>query len=996
MKYYLTRMLQRYGMMRIEATTAQIHTTTIQIRSAVADGFARTHGHGSPLRVSDENTLAFLGSAPVILSTLPPHVQLSERLVYRSYITVQVGKIEGIFKSLASRASYPIEEPDSLHLQPFLPVTGLKPSTDAEIEGVHSDAFALIVKIQESLKSRHNRPSIQRGAQAMSNLSVLLSNLGMDHESLKIVQFAVDLYRTLNKTNEDVYGPCLAHALCELSRSYVITGDVVEAYKVITEAVTLGRRLADASPTFESQMQLVTLVSFSSLVGRWNRDWTNALNDAEEAVESYQRLVGNPESILPAEVGIAEGLRMTLEGTHLRNYSRALKELHYSLSMTTRHDESVKAGVQALEIYRGLEQKQSNGAFSAEIAHLCYSLASDVFRETVTVDQALLYTRESVQHYEKILQNTGVVPNDLPDALGLEGELLSSLKRFDEAYEVCLKLQRMIQIQMDSQQLRARSLLQLTKNLFDAERYAEAALTGEQLLSMYQSLLSDEELKIAYGITSLAFDGIGDYTKYIQVAEESVTHWRMLALRNKKYLKYVARSVLSLTHAFFRAKDHERAFKEGGEGLKLYSSLVAEDASLLEYYKIALTQNLNIARNAKMELESLERSRLVVQYSRALVNQFPAQQPFLIRCIRDYARLLEAFDHLADASVAISEALDWFNDRSAQDSESAELHTFCLLISARSLRLQGYPNRALSLLEKTSAIGQPFLDAYSVAQNILWAKAYNLLSLYLMGQILIACSEIDVCLNFASEHNLETHVAYFWCLDIASRIYRCTGRIDIALPIIRRSVALRRQYSKIPFSWILSDLLADAGQEAEAIDAAHDAVREWVKWKDSPRILLKEYHVLAQYSLAVRLFASGDFTQTQELLAQVRSFYQEHSKARNIWFIDLAITLWALGLLECASGRHEEGIAARTELNELLKRLRLVFPSLADLVEVGLNRERNFAAWKNLLEKYNLSCGHQDEDEISEGNADSSDSKSTHVTSPDHVLTTSANFSHSQ
>jgi len=118
-------MLQRYGMMRIEATTAQIQTTTIQIRSAVADGFARAHGHASPLRVSDENTLAFLGSAPVILSTLPPHVQLSERLVYRLYITAQVGKIEGLFKALASCRSYPIEEPDSSHLEPFRPVVWL-------------------------------------------------------------------------------------------------------------------------------------------------------------------------------------------------------------------------------------------------------------------------------------------------------------------------------------------------------------------------------------------------------------------------------------------------------------------------------------------------------------------------------------------------------------------------------------------------------------------------------------------------------------------------------------------------------------------------------------------------------------------------------------------------------------------------------------------------------------------------------------------------------
>jgi len=953
----------------------------VQLRGAVVQGFAAMHRQQTPLRVSVEDVVAFMGSNPGILSNLPPHIKLPERVVYRSYITLQVGKIETLFKALAARGSYHIEEPDSGHLQPFRNVIWLKPSTDEEIEGVQSDVFALIVKIQESLKIREDRLSIQRGAQAMSSLSVQLSILGMDQESLTIVQFSVDLYRTLNKTNEDVYGLHLAHALCNLSHSYVKTGDVVVAYKVITEAVSVGRRLTDASRTFEAQMQLARLVSFSAYVGGRNEDWRNALKDAEEAVQSYRRLIGNPK----AEVWIAEGLQMTLEGTYVHDYADALDGLHYSLSMTTRHDESVKAAVQALEIYKGLEQRMSSGVFSAKIAQLYYSLASDEFREIVTVDQALVYAQESVQHYQKIHQNTGVVPDDLRFALGLEVELLSSLERFDEAYEVCQRLERMIQIQIDSQQLRARSLLQLAINLSNSKRYAEAALIGEQVLSMYRSLLSDEGLEIAYVNTSIAFRSMGDHSKSISVTEASVSHWRMLALQNPKYMQHIAYSVVTLMCAYFSAKDYARAFKEGGEALKLYSGLITNNATLLRNYIEALELNIDIAQEATMELESLERSRLVVQYSRALVKQFPDEHLFLICRIRDHAILLEDFDHLADASVAISEALEWFDDHPAQDSESAELHIFCLFASATFFRLQGHPNRALSLLEKTSAIGQPFLDAYYVAENILWAKAENLLALYLMDQISIACSEIDVCLEFASEHNLETHDAYFWCLDMASRIYRCDGRIDSGLAIIRRSVALSRTYARTPFSWILSDLLADAGLEAEAIDAAHAAVQEWVKWKDSSDIRDKEYHVQAQYSLAVRLFATGELAQAQELLVQVRSFYEEHSKSRNIWFIDLAITLWALGNLECASGRHE-GIGARTELNELRKRLRLVFPSLADLVEVGLKRERNFAAWKRLFEKYTLLCGHQDEDEISESNTDS------FVTSQDHLLTTSSSI----
>ena len=975
-KHALTRTLQTFAILRIEAATAQIQAnvieiqnTTVQIRSAVTNGYAGAHGHASPLRVSEENILAFLGSNAALLSSLPPRIKLPERLVYRSYITLQVGKIDALFKPLAASLSYPIEEPDSSHLQSFRAVIWLKPSTNEEIEDVQSDIFSLIAKIQESLKSKHNQLSVQRGAYAMSGLSAWLSNLGMVEESLTVVHCAANLYRTLAKANEDVYGPHLAHALREMSRSYVKTRDYVEAYKVITEAVTIGRRLANASPSFEARMQLADLVSCSANVARRNGDWTNALKDAKEALQSYEPLIGHPKSVLRAENDIVGSIWMTSEGTYMYDFAYALAELHYSL-FDTRKNESVEAGVEALELYRGLEQRYNNEVFSKRIGLLCLSLASDKFRDIIPVDQALLYAQESMRHYERILENTGLVPDLLPDSVGMEVHLLSSLNRFDEAYRVCQKFERMIQLQMDSQHLRARSFLQLIRNLFESKRYAEAASTGERLLSTYRSSLSDWDLYSAYHYTSLAFAWTDDYCKSIQVAEASVNHWRTLALRDTKYMEYVSRSHITLTCRCFWAEDYEQAFNEGGEALKLYSSLITEHPAVLPEYMEALRLNIKIARRAKMEFKSLERSREVVQYSRALVNQFPDNQLFFTRCILDHARLLEYFGHLADACVTISEALKWFDDHPAQDSESAELHTFCLLTSARFYRLQGYLDRASSFCDKAIAIAQPFLGTYPVAQNILWGQADNLLALYTMGQISIALDEIDVCLQFASEHNLETSVAYFLCLDIASRIYRCNGRIDNALSIIRRSIALRKEHAWIPCSWILSDLLADVGQEAEALDAAHEAIRETKDLKNSSTYY-KDLHVQTHYSLALRLFASSELTQARELLVQVRSFYQEHSKARNIYFIDLAITLWALGLLEDASGLHEEGMGARTELKELQKRLRLVFPRLADLVEVGLNRERNFPVWKNLLNKYNLSCENQDSDDILEESIDS-------------------------
>jgi len=522
-----------------------------------------------------------------------------------------------------------------------------------------------------------------------------------------------------------------------------------------------------------------------------------------------------------------------------------------------------------------------------------------------------------------------------------------------------------MEIQMDNQRFRGEQVLQLMNTLRTSACPADVAIAGEQLLSTYRSLLSHSELYGAYVNTSDAFAATGDHRRSVQFANMSVSHWRTVASQDKDglYVAFVAFSVSHLASKLRFAEDYEQAFIESHQALELYSSLTPRHPILLRQWMNMLDLSMSIAREKEEESKSLERSREIVCYSRALVKQFPSQQPFLIRRILDHALMLEDFDHLADAAAAIQEAIDWSDEHPAQDSDSAELQTDCLLYYARFLRFQGHPDKASSVYEKAVTIGQPFVDAYPVAQNILWAKALNLFTLYDMGHFSLALPEINACLKFASEHDLKKDAAYTQYLDITSRIYRCCAKVDTALPTIRLSLTLQRERGDTPFSWILSDLLADTVEDDEALTVAHDAIREMEKWKNSSKTTKKELYVQAQFSLAIRLFAdTAKLPQAQELLVQVQSFYRQYSKAINLWFVKLAITLWAMGHLECASGRHEEGMAARTELNELRKRLRLVFPSLEDLVEVGLNREKNFPAWKNILKKYNLTCGHQDED----------------------------------
>ena len=63
----------------------------------------------------------------------------------------------------------------------------------------------------------------------------------------------------------------------------------------------------------------------------------------------------------------------------------------------------------------------------------------------------------------------------------------------------------------------------------------------------------------------------------------------------------------------------------------------------------------------------------------------------------------------------------------------------------------------------------------------------------------------------------------------------------------------------------------------------------------------------------------------------------------------------------CILGQHEEGVAMRTELNDLWNRLQNTFPTLANLIEIESRRDIAKKSWVTLLANLQLQCHHQDE-----------------------------------
>jgi len=72
--------------------------------------------------------------------------------------------------------------------------------------------------------------------------------------------------------------------------------------------------------------------------------------------------------------------------------------------------DSVEAGIKALKLHSTLDSELNNRNISESIAYLSLSLASKHFRDLISLPQALSYAQQSVRHYEKMFQRTGVIP----------------------------------------------------------------------------------------------------------------------------------------------------------------------------------------------------------------------------------------------------------------------------------------------------------------------------------------------------------------------------------------------------------------------------------------------------------------------------------------------------------------------------------------------------------------------------------------------------------
>ncbi|KAF9544346.1 hypothetical protein CPC08DRAFT_413250 [Agrocybe pediades] len=361
----------------------------------------------------------------------------------------------------------------------------------------------------------------------------------------------------------------------------------------------------------------------------------------------------------------------------------------------------------------------------------------------------------------------------------------------------------------------------------------------------------------------------------------------------------------------------------------------------------------------KHYLEAATASRTIVEICRQAPDSLSTSHRFLIDTLLNHIMHCNYANYLSEALIYSQEALAVAGQEHLKDAAFIDQYLRCVDWAGYLSLEAGYPQQAINQCQVALNIDSSSFG-YGASTTILLIIYRKVLAFLQLGRLSLAAAAITEGYDFSgsTKHNLRAERSYGLLLYVSALVHRCAGKQDDALTTIKAAIAIFKSCDQHQPLCILSDVQADMGHDAEALRSAEEAVQSTEDRASSSSPLDRHLYRMSQYSLCLRLFFNGEFTQARQLILEVRSFYEWHAHSRNTWFIDLARALRAEGILECASDRHAEGAAARTRLNELKQRLRVTFPGLADQVDVDLNYERNYPAWKRLHEKYPLTCSH--------------------------------------
>ncbi|KAF4609853.1 hypothetical protein D9613_010433 [Agrocybe pediades] len=817
-----------------------------ELRGVLSEGFSSTDRRLSALRVSDENVFAFMGSSQTILSTLPPGVMLSEDLVFKLHIGIHIDRIDTTLKTLRLENEWVViaEQQDPHHSRTVEFWTSPLPSTPDTSPYFQSNIMEKILTLSQSLPSGQvDQKFLQQSAPVMVAVCVHLYQLGMFPEGIQLAKWAVELYRTLSRSQRDMYAPYFTTALLRLSSWLNIQGNQSQAFSTAVECLSF---LKDCGPADDIRLFIANAVLHiahlrhavgeESSISHWRA--------AQGSVAIYERVLGNSFAIAgpgPDTPHVRFEFVMGQRDFTISNYAYALEALGKCLYDNRRYQEALVVGRKALALFRGLAQRYKDVDYRTRIASLCLFLSGEEFHDIIPLAQALVYARQSVQSWEEIQAMTRTeTSTDMLNSVIREIQILTKMGRPSDALESFHKLARLVRSMPVDQQMYIHTLQDLSSTLFESGHFAEASMASG--------------------------------------------------------------TVVDLCRQF--AHSHSSA-----------------------------------------------------------------QQKFLVDMVLEHIEHCESANHLSEALIHIQEVFVIAGRLRMEDPTFADRYSLCFSWAAFTSFESGCPEKAIRHCEEAGkALSLPtgLGTCDSDLLDLITSKARALLRL---GRLSHASETIEKGHDFAARRNLKEDCRYGQFLTVSSLVYRCSGKQDDALNAIRDAIAVFKSGNWTAPLYVLSDLQADIGQDAEALRTLEEVMELSASEGSGQQTLCPHFeheHTKAQYSYFMRLFYLGDFVRARRVIREVRAFYEWHAHSRNAWFVDLAVTLRAEGILEsracsASSGPGDDSVqggvsgpAAWTRLDELREYLRKKMPGVADQVATALEYEKGFGMWRRLVEKYPL------------------------------------------
>ncbi|KAF4609982.1 hypothetical protein D9613_010354 [Agrocybe pediades] len=660
-------------------------------------------------------------------------------------------------------------------------------------------------------------------------------------------------------------------------------------------------------------------------------------------------------------------------GTPTQEGAWPLNTLSVALDGLGMFSESLVLCTWSVDLYKTLS-KSARDVYAPHLALALYNLSyssfnsGDFARAIVTAAECLALLKISVSTTQMIQLTAEMLSQSARHRRAIDEDPSGALKDAQDSVAMfeCLGANEIDESGANAVVLDYANALDVQRRcLYDSQRYQEALDAGEEALGLRRRLAqSYEDVGNQYQIACIciflcsdAFRDILPLSSALKYAEE--------AERGFEKVQEIIRAEEDIPYCLEQKTKILMEMGRSGDALAVYQKLARRVRFMAtnQWMYLPMLQDLS---SDLFELghyfEAATMSRTIVEISRQSSDTLLPAPRFDI--LLHHAQNCDMADCLSDALTCSREALVVAKFQRVKDASFTKQYLFCVQTAAHMSLDAGYPDEAINHCQR-SLNNISSLSAYN--QEILYLICIEALAFLRLGQLSLATATLNRGYDFTESLtlNFQKDVRYGKLLFTSALVYRCKGMQEDALTAIKAAVPIFESANWNPQLYMLSDLQADMGYDAEGLDTAEGAMRSTEHCTSLPPSIAF-WHKNSQYSLCLRLFFNGDFTRARKLILEVRAFYKWHSHSRNAWFVNLACAIRAEGILECASDRHAEGAAARTRLEELQRRLRATLSGVAEQVEVGLNYERNFPAWKRLLEKYPLTCSHWSEESSNE------------------------------